>query len=229
MQPYFLPYIGYFQLIQHADVFVLYDDAEYTKKGWINRNRILVEDRVQTISIPIKSGSDFLSIRERSLAANFSPDKLFNQLKAGYQRCTNWTTLSEYLNDVLFNPDRCLFTYIDYSIKKMLELCGLATTVLKSSEIEIDYSLRRQERVIAICQALGAQEYVNPVGGFDLYDPTAFRKAGVNLKFLRARLLCYPQKSTVFVPALSIIDMFANTSIAYVQEAMRTEFDVISA
>ena len=84
MQPYFMPYIAYYQLINEVDQFVIYDDIKYTKKGWINRNRILSNDKEAVISIPIRKGSDFLDIKDRFLSDNWPSErkKLLNRLKA---------------------------------------------------------------------------------------------------------------------------------------------------
>ncbi len=74
MQPYFFPYIGYFQLINTVDEFVVYDNIEFTKKGWINRNRILVNGKDEYITLPIKKDSDFLHVKDRFLAETWSKD-----------------------------------------------------------------------------------------------------------------------------------------------------------
>ena len=85
MQPYFFPYIGYFQLIAAVDQFIVYDNIKYTKKGWINRNRMLQNGKDVMFSLPLKSDSDFLDVCERELAADFNRDKLLNQLKGAYR------------------------------------------------------------------------------------------------------------------------------------------------
>lgn len=86
MQPYFLPYSGYFQLIAASDLFVVYDNIKYTKKGWINRNRFLRDGKAVPFSLPLKHAPDSLEIRERELTANFNPGKLLNQFRAAYRQ-----------------------------------------------------------------------------------------------------------------------------------------------
>ena len=86
MQPYFFPYIGYFQLIAAVDMFIVYDNIKYTKKGWINRNRMLQNGKDVMFSLPLKSDSDYLDVCERELAADFNRDKLLNQFKGAYRR-----------------------------------------------------------------------------------------------------------------------------------------------
>ena len=75
MQPYFFPYIGYFQLIKSVDEFVIYDNIQYTKKGWINRNRILVNGTDYLISLPLKKDSDYLNVVDRQLAESWEKDR----------------------------------------------------------------------------------------------------------------------------------------------------------
>ena len=84
MQPYFFPYIGYFQLIQSVDIFVVYDNIKYTKKGWINRNRMLLNGKDVMFTLPLKKDSDLLDVRERELATDFNCNKLLNQIKGVY-------------------------------------------------------------------------------------------------------------------------------------------------
>ncbi len=88
MQPYFLPYIGYFQLINAVDKFVIYDNIEFTKKGWINRNRILVNGKDEFISLPITKASDFLHANQRYLASNFENEKnkILRKIKESYRK-----------------------------------------------------------------------------------------------------------------------------------------------
>src|SRR5258705_11030314 len=91
MQPYFFPYIGYFQLIAAVDLFIVYDNIKYTKKGWINRNRMLRNGKDVMFSVPLKNDSDYLDVCERELAADFNRDKLFNQLKGAYRGAPNFS------------------------------------------------------------------------------------------------------------------------------------------
>ena len=81
MQPYFLPYIGYLQLLNSVDKFILYDDIEYTKKGWINRNRI-VDGEI--ITLPLKKDSDYLNVVERRLSDDWRKQKtkLLNKIES---------------------------------------------------------------------------------------------------------------------------------------------------
>src|SRR2546421_3494048 len=90
MQPYFFPYIGYFQLISSVDLFIIYDDIKYTKKGWINRNRFLRNGADCVFTVPVRKDSDFLDVKDRLLARDFDRIKLVNQLREAYRRAPHF-------------------------------------------------------------------------------------------------------------------------------------------
>src|SRR4051812_11262886 len=116
MQPYFMPYIGYWQLLAMVDTFVVYDNVQYTKKGWINRNRFLRDGQDILFTIPLKKGSDFLDVRQRTVADDFDPDKLSNQLAASYRKAPFFKTAFPLINSIIRAQRRNLFDYVHESI-----------------------------------------------------------------------------------------------------------------
>ncbi|NCA81752.1 MAG: hypothetical protein EOM72_03285 [Opitutae bacterium] len=207
MQPYFLPYIGYFQLIAAVDRFVVYDNIKYTKKGWINRNRILQNGKDATFTVPLKSGSDSLDICERELAADFNRGKLLNQFKGAYQRAPFFAETFPLVERIVRHADANLFGFLRHSLARVCEHLGIATEIRISSGIAIDPGLKGQDKVLALCEAEGADSYVNAIGGLELYSKDAFRARGVELKFIRPNPCEYPQFGEAFVPWLSIVDV----------------------
>jgi hypothetical protein len=207
MQPYFLPYIGYYQLMAAADLFIVYDNIKYTKKGWINRNRMLLNGADATFSIPLKAGSDLLDVRDRELATGFDRDKLLNQFRGAYSRAPEFERTMSLLERIVRHEDTNLFRFIRHAISASCEHLGIRTETRISSEIHIDHSLRNQEKVLALCAAVGADEYLNPIGGTELYAKDAFRRRGVELRFLRPEPFEYRQFGATFVPWLSIVDV----------------------
>src|SRR6267378_6743344 len=101
MQAYFFPYIGYFQLIAAVDLFIVYDNIKYTKKGWISRNRMLQNGKDVTFSLPLKSDSDYLNVCERELASNFNRDKLLNEIKGAYARAPYFSKTFSLLEQIM--------------------------------------------------------------------------------------------------------------------------------
>jgi hypothetical protein len=207
MQPYFLPYIGYFQLIAAVDVFIVYDNIKYTKKGWINRNRMLLNGADAMFSLPLKKASDALDVAERELANDFDRTKLLNQFKGAYGRAPYFEQTFPLLERIVRFDDNNLFRYIHHSIAEVCAYLGIGTEMRISSEIGIDHELKGQEKVIALCRATGADIYINAIGGMELYQRPDFAAQEVTLQFIKASPFEYLQFGTAFVPWLSIADV----------------------
>jgi len=227
MQPYFLPYIGYWQLMGAVDAFVVYDRIKYTKKGWINRNRMLQNGDAATFSLPLAAGSDQLMVCERELAASFDRRKLLAQFEGCYRKAPQFEALRPWLQGVVLDPANNLFDYLWQSIAKTRDQLGLTTKLIVSSEVAHDESLKAQDKVLAICKALGATTYVNAIGGLELYEREAFAAEGIELKFHKVRPFEYAQFGNAFVPWLSILDVLMFNPAAVVDDAVRHQFDLL--
>jgi len=217
MQPYFFPYIGYFQLIAAVDQFIVYDNIKYTKKGWINRNRFLQNGKDVMFSLPLKSDSDALDVCERELAADFKRDKLLNQFKGAYRRAPYFEQTFPLLEQIVRYEDTNLFRFLRHSIVKTCEHLGIVTEIRASSDIAIDHDLKSQDKVLALCEASGASAYMNTIGGMDLYSKETFQERGIGLKFIQSKPYEYAQFDNKFVPWLSIVDVMMFNSIPIIQ------------
>src|SRR5262245_33104169 len=182
MQPYFFPYIGYFQLINAVDLFIVYDNIKYTKKGWISRNRILQQGNAVVFSLALKRGSDSLDVRDRELAADFDGRKLLNQIREAYRSAPYFGQAFPVVEEAMRYGDRNLFHFLHHSILKTCEYLGIGTAIAKSSDIQIDHSMKGQAKVIALCEKVGASRYVNAIGGMELYSSEDFQARGIELK-----------------------------------------------
>ncbi|MDD2702127.1 MAG: WbqC family protein [Sideroxydans sp.] len=227
MQPYFLPYIGYFQLIAAADRFVVYDNIKYTKKGWINRNRLLLNGQDALFSLPLKKDNDSLDVCERELAADFNRAKLLNQFRGAYRSAPYFEQTLPLIEGIVNHADGNLFGYIHHAISRVCQHLAIATPIEISSHIDIDHSLKAQDKVLAICQALGADTYVNAIGGMELYSREDFQARGITLKFIRSMPFEYPQFGGTFVPWLSILDVMMFNSPAHVHDVIHNGFELI--
>ena len=214
MQPYFVPYIGYFQLINSVDRFVIYDNIKYTKKGWINRNRILVNAKDEYISLPLKKDSDYLFVNQRFLSENFEKDKLkiLYKIKESYKKSPNYEEAFNLVEEIFSFNCTNLFDFIYNSIKIICNYLEIKTEIIVSSTIDINHNLKSEEKVLAICKELKTSVYINPIGGINLYYKSNFIDRGVELLFLKSDELKYNQFGNEFVTWLSIIDvlMFNN-------------------
>lgn len=227
MQPYFLPYLGYWQLIAAADAFVIYDNIKYTKKGWINRNRLLRDGEAVTFSLPVAAGSDSLDVVERELAPSLDRRKLLSQFQGAYAKAPHYAQTLPLLREIIEHPEQNLYRYVRHSVDRICGHLGIGTRIVVSSEVPIDHSLRAQDKVIAICQALGATDYINPIGGTELYEAAAFAEHGLRLSFLRATPFEYAQFGKPFVPWLSIIDLLMFNPLETVQGWLHTQREFV--
>lgn len=230
MQPYFMPYIGYFQLINAVDEFVVYDNIEYTKKGWINRNRILVNGKDEFITLSLKKDSDYLAIVERSLSDSFDEDrvKMLRKVKENYRKAPNFEEGYTLFETILSYEDRNLFRFILHSIQSVCAYLEIITPLVVSSTIDANHNLKGEDKVISYCQARGATQYINPIGGLELYSRERFREAGLELKFLKSQLVDYPQFNHELLPWLSILDVIMFNKQAVVKEKINREYSLIS-
>ena len=227
MQPYFLPYIGYFQLMAAVDEFIVYDNIKYTKKGWINRNRLLLNGQDAMFSLPLKKGSDTLDIVERELAETFDAKALVNQFKGAYSKAPFFSQTLPLLEHIAHYPKRGLFDYLLHSICAIGSCLGIETPVTVSSTVPIDHELKAQDKVLAFCASRQATTYINAVGGQALYDVPSFAAQGVDLKFLKTRAMSYDQQYAGFIPHLSIIDVLMFNDVHTVREWVFQQYDLV--
>lgn len=227
MQPYFFPYIGYFQLIAAVDQFIVYDNIKYTKKGWINRNRMLQNGTDVMFSLPLKSDADSLDVCLRELASDFNCDKLLNQFKGAYRRAPYFEQTFPLLEQIVRHEDTNLFRYLHHSLVKTCEHLDIKTRITVSSELDIDHGLKSQDKVLALCNAVGADTYVNAIGGMELYAKEAFLKQGVALQFIKSGPYEYAQLGGAFVPWLSIIDVMMFNPMDAVKACIMSNYELI--
>lgn len=210
MQPYLFPYIGYWQLIYAVDRFVILDDVNYIMRGYINRNRILLNGKPYQFTIPIKKASQNRLIMDTKL--NFEEKekkKFFMTISNAYKKAPLYGKVMPLLEEIIFNPQEDLTDYIQYSIEMITKYLGVKRDIYRSSQLEKDNILHAQDRIIEICKKMQADIYINSSGGRMLYDHEAFEKQGMELRFLDVcnNEIVYPQGLQKFEPSLSIIDV----------------------
>lgn len=221
MQPYLFPYVGYWQLISAVEIFVVYDDVNYINKGWINRNKILINGKPHYITVPLSATSQNICINNIEISDVYNPDKLLLTIKQAYSKARNYQVAFPIIEDILRYKEEKLVYFIDYSLKMICDYLDIKTRIIYSSDISKDNKLRGQDKIISICKALKAQTYINPIGGMKLYDPTAFKKNEITLKFMNSQSSSYKQMATdEFVPNLSIVDVMMNNSREDIRQMM---------
>lgn len=205
MQPYLFPYIGYFQLIQASDVFVIYDDVNYIKGGWINRNFMLANGEAQRFTLALRGASPNLLINQIFIGND--SEKVLKSIATNYGKAPYFSAIFPVIEDILLNKDSSLANFLHYSLRRVCEILEISTRLVVSSEIEKNNELKGVEKVLHICDQMDAEIYINSVGGKLLYDKTTFEKRGKKLCFVQTQSISYKQYKNGFVPNLSIIDI----------------------
>jgi WbqC-like protein family len=224
MQPYFFPYIGYFQLICSVDEFVIYDNIKYTKKGWINRNRLLINGKDAIFSLPLKNDSDDLNVVDRKISDLWSveKEKLFNRIYQAYHKALYFKKTYQLLQDCLSFSECNLFLFILSTLLKANTYLEISTPIIVSSTVNIDHNLKSEDKVLAIAKQQNATTYVNAIGGIELYDKKIFKENGINLQFIKSNPIVYKQFEYEFIPCLSIIDVMMHNSKKQIQEYLKS-------
>lgn len=230
MQPYFFPYLGYFQLIHAVDTFVFYDDVNFIKNGWINRNRLLLNGAPHYFTVPLKGASPFIPIdRTRFDAADERwRRKMVQTFRSAYRRAPHGDAAVGLLESAIGAPGDSLAELARASVEAVMAVLGLRRAVRRSSRLYGNESLHGQERVIDICRRESATMYVNAPGGRALYDARRFGGEGLELRFLQGELPPYPQAAPGFVAGLSILDAIAHCPLEDVRR-MLARYELVPA
>lgn len=227
MQPYFFPYIGYFQLMAAADVFVVHDDVQYIKGGWINRNRILFNGEPHWIVLSVEADVHTRHVNQRRYVSDSAPfRKVVRQIQAAYRTAPRFHAVFPVIEEVLAFGDRNVAAFNFNLLRTLARWLGLRSRIVASSEIHKDEFLRGAPRIVVICAAVGATRYVNPIGGVTLYRSSEFAASGIDLRFLRPTPRVYSQFGPPHVPELSIIDVMMFNDMDTVQ-TMLGEFELL--
>lgn len=218
MQPYLFPYIGYFQLIYAADLFLIYDDVAYMKQGYINRNSILSPNGATRFTIPVPGASSNKLISELAFSGDVA--KILRTIDQSYSKAPYFEDVFPMIRGALELEDRSIASVCQKSYEDIFSYLGLNKQFKKTSELEYDRSTSARDRLIALCHQFGADCYINAPGGRKLYAKQDFAEKGIELKFVDSLPMEYSQGGDAFVPNLSIIDMLMNCSPSLVIENM---------
>lgn len=231
MQPYFAPYIGYFQLINAVDKFVVYDDVNYIKQGWINKNNLLCNNVASTFIIPLNSPSSFVKIRDTKICSkqfDFWRIKIVKTIQQNYRKAPYFDSCFELFLDII-NIESLGMSISDLNYRSIIKFSNflkINTEIVESSIKYNNADLKSQDRVIDICLKESANMYINPAGGIDLYNKMDFKKVGVDLFFIKPDKITYNQFTDNFISSLSIIDVLMFNSVDEIKE-MLDKFELI--
>lgn len=218
MQPYLFPYIGYFQLINAVDVFVVYDDVNYIKKGYINRNSILLGDSKFQFTFPIVGASQNVKICE--LDFDFFSDKFLKTIVLSYLKAPFFNNVFPVIEGIFYFEDKNVSKFLVNSIVEICTYLQIQTKIMISSELQFAKDEKASGRIISICKSLRASNYINAIGGKLLYDVENFNRNDLTLEFLQAGEIEYKQFINSFVPWLSIIDVMMFNDVSTIQKML---------
>ena len=204
MQPYFMSYIGYWQLMAAVDTFVVYDDVNYIKGGWVSRN-ILLNGQKHMFTITLNGASPNKLFNEITIRDDFK--KFSRLIESAYRKAPYYSEVSALLDKIYNYEDKSLGAFMMHSFQVVLDYLDINTKLVLSSTIAKDNSLRGKDKVKHICHLLDANTYYNAIGGQELYDKEDFMAEGIELHFVQTNLVPYIQSTSDFVPGLSIIDV----------------------
>lgn len=221
MQPYIFPYIGYFQLINTVDKFVIYDDVNFIKRGWIHRNNILVNGEANMFSVPLKKPSQNSLINEVELGDwQLWASKFLKTVEQNYKKAPNFEATYQLVANVF--SEKCTFIS-DLALRSLKEVCSyleISTEFVDSSTVYANNELKSQHRILDICLKERAKHYINPTGGRELYDKELFGENGILLNFIESERITYPQLKNEFKPWLSIIDVLMFNDVVATKELL---------
>lgn len=220
-QPYFMPYIGYWQLINAVDIFVICDDYNYINSGWINRNRILRDGQAKYINIEIHHASQNKKINQLLLSDVYDCKKKLLQLREAYQKAPYFEQGYELMCPILEFQEKDLACFLEHSMRCVCDYLGITTPFIRSSSIAHNAELRREYRIIDQCRHVGADVYINAIGGQQLYSYKQFAEEGIKLGFLKCGDIRYKQYGADFVSNLSIIDLIMFNSQEEIQQMLQ--------
>ena len=227
MQPYFLPYIGYFQLMAAVDRFVLLDDVNFINRGWINRNRIAVNGESHWLTIPLLGASQNKLINDIEILPDvFWKKKMLRTVQMNYASSPHFEAVFQLLCKILYAADGNLSSFLSLSLIMIKKYLGLTTDIELASGIYPKLDLKGEQRILDICTKEAASTYVNPYSGKFLYKNTNFAASGVDLLFLDSKISKLRLKhSGKEGPMLSILDLMMLNPPSAIARAL-TDFEL---
>jgi WbqC-like protein family len=227
MQPYILPYIGYLQLMATVDKFILYDDVNFINRGWINRNRMLVNGQDFMFTVPLKNASQNKLINEIELSEDIKwREKLLKTVEQAYKKAPQFAIVYDLIEQIINSKSEKITDFVSDSFVILNGYLEIKTEIVRTSAIYNNSRLKAQERILDICKQEQAQHYINPIGGMELYSRAFFEESNIKLNFIKSKPIHYQQFKNEFVPWLSILDILMFCDVPTIK-AFLLEFELV--
>lgn len=227
MQPYILPYIGYLQLMANVDKFIFYDDVAFINRGWINRNRVLMNGKDFMFTIPLKEASQNKLINEIYIdnTINWRP-KFLKSIEQSYKKAPFYQEVYPMIEKIIGDNSEKINDYIANSFEVLSQYLDIKTEIVRSSSIYQNAHLKSQERILDICIQEKASHYINPIGGMELYQKSIFEQQNIKLSFIKTKPVQYTQFKNEFIPWLSVLDVLMFNDKTTIQGFLN-EFELV--
>jgi hypothetical protein len=235
MQPYFFPYIGYFQLMAAVDRWISFDDIQFIDKGWVNRNRILhpdVNKEWQYITLPLEKRGRFDKICEISIKSDAKwREQMLGKLSSYKRKAPNYKSTIDFVTSCFDTDETNLSRFLTRTLRMTAEYLGIETPIEVQSQMnltlnEVEHS---GQWALRISEKLGATEYINPHSGADIFKEREFDASCIKLTFLKPHLELYAQRQDYFIEGLSIIDVMMWNDREKISEMLTRGFEMIRA
>ena len=229
MQPYLFPYLGYFQLINAVDKFIIYDDVQYIKRGWMNRNNLLVNKEQHLFTFSVEKDQQTKSINERYYCFktfNNEIQKFYNMLTMSYKKATYFDEVFKLMHKIFQYDDLNVGKFNFNALECICNYIGVDTEFIISSEIPQNKILMGQDKILAINKTLKSSQYINPIGGTELYCRDTFEKINIKLNFIKTLNIDYKQFNNDYIPYLSIIDVLMFNSKEEIKQLL-SEYELV--
>lgn len=220
-QPYFMPYIGHWQLINAVDVFIIGDDYNFISRGWIHRNRILQNGQAKYFNIEVAHASQNKKINELYLSEVYDSEKKLQLIRDVYSKAPHFEEGFALMRKILECEERNLAYFLEHSIRCVCDYLGITTKLIRSSAIPGNAEFKREYRIYDQCSYVGADTYINAIGGRELYHFADFEERNLKLGFIQTGDVRYQQFGQEFVPYLSMIDIIMFNSKEEIQDMLK--------
>ena len=218
MQPYLLPYIGYWQLINAVDTFIIYDDVTFIKQSFINRNYILVQNHKHMFTIPLFNASSNQIIN--NIMIMHPLNKVLKTIEQSYKKAAYFKDAFPVINEIFSCNEKELALFIKHSLIKICNYLNINTKFIFSKNIRINKKLPAEDKLIELTKKCGSNHYINTIGGQSLYCKSHFKKNGIKLSFIQTSDISYKQFGNNFINNLSIIDILMFNSKNDIQKML---------
>ncbi|MDE4453835.1 WbqC family protein [Psychrobacter sp. DAB_AL62B] len=209
MQPYLFPYIGYYQLVYASSIFIFYDDVNFIKQSYINRNNILANGKALRFTLPVLGASSNVPIESLEYSDG---KKILRTIAQAYSKSPYFYDVFSMIESVFSQENRSVTHINRMSIQVVFEYLNIDKKLLTASQINYDRTQERADRLLELSKMHSCDQYINSQGGKKLYQKGYFEEQGVELNFIETEIQPYSQNSDEFIPYLSMIDILMNCS-----------------